>query len=243
MEFFNILAAWKLFLIATDTLMTARITKKEKNYKQLFGFVYFGSNTILHIVLRIQETEEAEGEFFWNILYFNFAACINDCRNFSRAILINHLPIQLCPDNVHFLGFFLKIVFLSLFSLTILLVLFLFLMLVVDVFYFFFDFYCSLSRVESLLLSLEGKFTYDRSLCFYFSLFWAQSSENRIHTGRQKPMNELFTRKKIVNASIIIRNELKIESFFSRAETIEASTEKKTTMQRPRANKYREFPI
>lgn len=93
--------------------------------------------------------------------------------------------LQLCPDGVHLLGFFLEIVFLSFLFFTILMVLFLFLMLVVDVFrlifFFFFRFYCSAQSLSISSTDEEGKFMRDHSFLSFRGI-------------REHPMNELFTR-------------------------------------------------
>lgn len=101
-----------------------------------------------------------EHVFFYSRLNFNKFFI------FRARSSLTFPSFPLCPDNVHFLGFFLKIVFLSLFSFTILLVLFLFLMLVVDVFYFF-SIFIVLCPESSLCLSLWRQIPNSHTIVLY----------------------------------------------------------------------------
>lgn len=108
--------------------------------------------------------------------------------------------LQLCPDGVHLLGFFLEIVFLSFLSFTILMVLFLFLMLVVDVFrliFFSFFVFIVLPRVSRSQAPTKKANSCEIILFFLFGAF-----ENI------RWMNSL---PEMVNISIIIKNELKLK--------------------------------
>lgn len=97
--------------------MTARITEKEKkNYKELFEFVYFGWIQFYTLFYELQRQNWSRGEImkFWKLSAVDFTAGVK-----NSGVIFPFLVLP-WPRNVHFLSFFVKIVFLSFLSSTIL---------------------------------------------------------------------------------------------------------------------------